>query len=262
MTLPWPLNHSSRLLTMKFSQTLTLNANPDWEGQYLDYANLKKVINELFANSQQNDHQGTKQPRDVFLEKLEGMMQSIRDFYYEKRQEMDEQMAELTHKLERKASDTTLATFAEDEELTPLNDDVALLGVLNPNLLSSVELDEIRREICQLYVDYHNLQLYATMNATAVSKILKKYDKTMNDILKKTVLGDLLSTWFPFITTKHSQLDLASLETNHDAQKLDRCMTKLTRYFSKLFCQGDNELATKRMKLLLREYVTFQRHSV
>eukprot|EP00523_Entomoneis_sp_CCMP467_P007249 CAMPEP_0168727390 /NCGR_PEP_ID=MMETSP0724-20121128/5154_1 /TAXON_ID=265536 /ORGANISM="Amphiprora sp., Strain CCMP467" /LENGTH=773 /DNA_ID=CAMNT_0008774223 /DNA_START=131 /DNA_END=2452 /DNA_ORIENTATION=- len=249
---------------MKFSQTLALNANPDWEGRYLDYAGLKKLINEWSNNEQaQQHHKGLDEdPSFVFLQTIEQQMFLIRDFYYENREEMDNElsvlqgvlqptMIESPRDMSRQASlEEVLTPIDEFDETTPILDkrkgqDLYKLSTTD---LSPSEVEEVRRQICELYTKYHNLYLYASLNSTAVGKILKKFDKLMNASLRKNHLDRLVKSIFPFAASVEREVK-------------DQMMT-LQRYFSHLCCNDDLDEAEKQMKLMLREYVTFQRHSV
>jgi phosphate transporter len=79
-----------------------------------------------------------------------------------------------------------------------------------------------------------------------VNKILKKYDKVMNDNLKETHIGALKSI-LPFWD---------------GTPELESSIESLVEYFAHFFCADDTEEALRRMKLMIRELVTFQRHSV
>lgn len=319
---------------MKFSQTLALNANPDWANHYLDFSGLKKVINELNSSSWQRDQQGggEKLPSVVFLEKLGQDMESVRDFFIKKRQQMDEKFSRLKERMDVNASGTTertTVTLVADEtnpvdadgtddyeigidgeyelgvdyeanelisavskqpnktfyqivvdldktnELTPLVSRQArkiydsssnLRRMYSVSALDSLELEDLQREICDLYTQYHNLQLYGFLNVTGLTKILKKYDKIMGDDLKTTHMKPLIQKWWPFwiegADEDNDQGDKVCGAGTTTNERLQQSMNKLQSYFAHFFCGDDMGLALKRMQLLIREYVSYQRHSI
>lgn len=220
---------------MKFSHTLSLNANPDWESDYVDYAGLKKKINELQAQAHE-DGSNLENLREVFLSKLTKMVAHVHDFFYDKCSELEKEMARLQPILEKSASQQNLEIFAEGQESTPL---------LKPSLGASV-LEDKRAEICDLFTRYHNLQMYGELNCTAVKKILKKFDKTMNADLKETQLENF-KQMLPFWD---------------GAPTIEKSMGILKHYFSHFYCNDDNVEADRRLQLMVREMVTYQRHTV
>lgn len=219
---------------MKFSHTLSLNANPDWENDYVDYAGLKKKINELNNQAHEDGHP-VENLREIFLKKLTKMVSHVRDFFYDKQVELNKEMTRLQPILEKSASQQNLAGLGEGEE-TPL---------LKPSLAPS-DLEDRRAEICDLFTRLHNLKMYAELNCTAVTKILKKYDKTMNDNLKETQL-ESLKQMLPFWD---------------GAPELEKSMGILKHYFSHFYCHGDVDEADRRLQLMVREMITYQRHTI
>lgn len=220
---------------MKFSHTLSLNANPDWESHYVDYATLKKKINELNAQAHEDGHP-LENLREVFLAKLSKMVLHVREFFYKEHAKLEEEMARLQPILEKSASQQNLEGLAEGEESTPL-----LKASLGPSVL-----EDKRSEICDLFTRYHNLQMYGELNCTAVKKILKKYDKTMNDNLKETKLEsfkEMLPFW-------------------DGAPTIEKSMGILKHYFSHFYCNDDDVEADRRLQLMVREMITYQRHTV
>ena len=216
---------------MKFSHTLSLNANPDWEEDYIDYAALKKKINEINAKTHE---EGLENPKAIFLEKLTRMVKHVHDFFYTKHAELEKEMTRLQPILEKSASQQNLQGLTDED--TPL---------LKPTIAQSM-LEDKRAEICDLFTRYHNLQLYGELNCTAVRKILKKYDKTLNDDLKGTHLSSfkqMLPFWDGAPTIEHA-------------------METLKHYFTHFYCNDDEDEAERRLMLMVRELVTYQRHSV
>lgn len=272
---------------MKFSHTLSLNANPDWAEHYIDYASLKKVINEVDSSKGQgttttsiredSDTESllatTLPPllnpdgQDTFLAKLMENVLHVRDFYYNKLAECNGELIRLQPILEKSASALDFAVLEEQTALlaeqkrgnktsysssnmTPPNS--ATTTTTTPQLKSLAKfrnennVEDLRREICDLYIQYHNLQTYASLNCTAVRKILKKFDKSHNTSLKDTET-DAFRSLLPFWL---------------GTPEIDDSMDILKQYFAHFFCDDDTEEALRRMKLMIREAITFQRRSV
>eukprot|EP00980_Cylindrotheca_fusiformis_P021246 scaffold8173_cov105-Cylindrotheca_fusiformis.AAC.2 len=231
---------------MKFSHTLLLNSNPDWIGENLDYVGLKKEIKSLSSQYHDNefiqddiyDEMMTNIAHDldhgaeVFLKRIENEAVSIRRFYLQKRKELDHEFTLLQQKI---APPVTEGETPHGGELAPLMD---------PSNRGDMEL--VHKDIGQLFTQYHNLRTYANLNCTGIRKILKKYDKCMNDTLTEVHLSRLLAT-LPF---------------SDDCSGIDRCLTCLRKFFAELFCDGNIRQAEKRMDLLVREFVEFQQRSI
>ena len=98
---------------MKFSHTLSLNSNPDWAEHYIDYAGLKKVINEAQAYRGDSDdpEQIQDDRREIFLSKLTPMVANVRHFYDQKKAALDVEMARLRPLLEKSSSRLSLASL-------------------------------------------------------------------------------------------------------------------------------------------------------
>jgi len=216
---------------MKFSHTLSLNANPDWESDYIDYAALKKTINEISAKTH---GEGLENPQTIFLQKLTKMVKHVHDFFYAKQAELEKEMARLQPILEKSASQQNLQGLSDED--TPL---------LKPTIAQSM-LEDKRAEICDMFTRCHNLKMFGELNCTAVGKILKKYDKTLNDDLKETRL-ESFKQMLPFWD---------------GAPVIEKAMDTLKHYFSHFYCNGDEDEAERRLMLMVRELVTYQRHSV
>lgn len=247
---------------MKFSHTISLNANPDWAEHYIDYAGLKKVINEVQEYRGSAGEDGNVDPdpewlqeerRDIFLGKVSKMVGRVREFYDRKKAELDVEMARLRPVLERSSSRMGLALL---DESAPLVAPTPIRGnrPLRRNMVSvdglarrGVDLEDRRREICDLFTQYHSLQQYADLNCTGVRKILKKYDKTLLDNLKETHL-ESLKLLLPF--------------WDQNTPEIDSSKATLQSYFAHFFCNDDKEEALRQLKLMVREFISFQRHSV
>lgn len=234
---------------MKFSHTLSLNANPDWADHYIDYAGLKKKINEAAEGGEDVE---SEIRRTKFLSKLTDMVVKARAFYDEKRAQLDRQLAHLQAHLEVDAGKTRGTTVGDDfnpaKEGTPL---LLLKSVSKLELksrssanLTGVDFETRHREICDLFTQYHSLRTFIELNATAARKILKKYDKVVCDNLQETHLSQLqgMLAW--------------------EEDQLDRPMRVLQEYFAHFFTEDNKEEAARQMQFWVREVVSYQRHTV
>lgn len=236
---------------MKFSHTLSLNSNPDWVDHYIDYAGLKKDISDIRERSdhpRQKDVGGYEESiadeaRDEFLSKLTSMASGVRQFYDQKKADLDTELARIQPLLERSSSRASLVSLASLDEKTPLTRSMKSTS----SLASGLNLEDQRRTICDMFTQYHGLKQFAELNCTAVQKILKKYDKTMLDNLKVTHL-DSFKLLLPF--------------WDHKTPDVDRSLQTLQSYFAHFFCQDNQHEALRQLKLMVREVITYQRHSV
>jgi len=307
---------------MKFSHTLSLNANPDWTDHYIDYASLKKLINELESSITTttteddgiSDEDVEVQRRELFLQKLTKMMTKVRHFYESKRCELDANLSRLKSILERDeqhqqhahqkalllekqlssrtamTTSTSTATIKEGATFTTTTEESPLLmqssllslpedehtyeeikgngsdnnqqqsqgmGLKSLSCMSLTGLEDNRVEICDLFTQYHNLKLYATLNGTAVRKILKKYDKVMHDNLKRNETFQFkIRQMLPFYNQDSDKSDQAY------TPEIDHSLRILQDYFAHFYCHDNQEEALRRLQLMVREMVSYQRHTV
>lgn len=249
-------------LAMKFSHTLSLNSNPDWAKHYIDYAGLKKIINEVSTKYQsylrrttsRNDDDSSVSSNETenpsvegeaeFLQRLMENVNMTTSFYLVKLSEIHEELATLKPVLEKSASTLDLLTMMADEHSS-------LLGRRNMKSLTLLQngvrdMEDIRREICDLFTQFHNLQTFASLNCMALRKILKKYDKCMGTSLQDSQLGSL-ARLMPFWD---------------GTPEIDRAIGILQQYFAHFYCNDDKDEALRRMKYMIREFVSYQRRSV
>lgn len=242
---------------MKFSHTLSLNANPDWAKHYVDYPSLKKLINEVVDSSAHPDPKDSSsalgdlaeepslvlEGQNQFLNKLLENVTGVREFYYQKLAELNRNMFQLKPILEKSASTLDLVTLANEESSLLRSRQMKSVAKFDD---STHNLEDIRREICDMFTQYHNLQTYASLNCTAVRKILKKYDKTLNTKLQEKEM-DSFKALLPFWD---------------GTPDIDRSTGILKQYFAHFFCNGDTNEASRRLQLMVRELVAFQRRSI
>jgi hypothetical protein len=129
--------------------------------------------------------------------------------------------------------------------------------------LSLTGLEDYRIEICDLYTQYYNLKLFAVLNATAVRKILKKYDKTLHTDLKNdAALIKEIASIIPHYATDGQQQPGSFEDINEVAlPQLDEPLHLLEDYYTHFYATS-REDAKRKLKLMVRELVSYQRHTV
>ena len=116
---------------------------------------------------------------------------------------------------------------------------------LNPLVASNVTL---KKRTISLYVSLCELKSFIQLNKTGFSKVLKKYDKTLDRSLKKQYLKDSVEPAYPF----------RSATIGH----IDENIQKIERTFADMATKGDMEAARRELRLHLREHVVWERNTV
>jgi phosphate transporter len=233
--------------------------------------------------------------REVFLSHLTPMILAVRNFYDSKKAELDAEMARLKPLLEEKQrilSRTTLSSLDEKShdynpskptniESTPLFGRAKTTGEMVPIITTPrqrimksrstvfehgeivVDKEGQRREICDLYIQYNSLKQFAELNCTAVRKIIKKYDKTVlfGEKLVQTHLASL-QLLLPFWVDTDDNDQNATDAANKNHNSIDTSMEILLSYFAHFYCFDSITEAHRQLQLMIREVITFQRHSV
>ena len=123
--------------------------------------------------------------RGIFLAKLEKQILTISDFYQHKRGETDMALAHLPSTLAVQATSSRIeagSTFVGDSE-KPLSGPAGgsrtdeRLPLLNS--ASPYDFEEVRREICDLFVQYHSLKTLISLNSEAVRKVRARNEATI-----------------------------------------------------------------------------------
>jgi phosphate transporter len=254
---------------MKFSHTLSLNANPDWAEHYIDYASLKKLIKESAAVATVDEEILVQESQTKFLQKLMEMVTTVREFYYKTLGELNQELARLKPILEKSASYLDLAEAAAADA----TEDTSLLRSRKLKSLTTIKeksgtdsnndsnLEQIRREICDMFTQYHDLQTYAQLNCTAVRKILKKYDKQIK--VQQQQQNDNNNNHPSSLQETELKSFRAMLPFwDNGTPEIDHAMDILKQYFAHFFCHDDTGEALRQLNLMVREVVTFHRRSV
>jgi len=182
-----------------FGHHLICNLNPEWSDHYLPYNNLKKSLRSIRENIPTDlQHQVLEKEipaGKLFLETLHKSMESAEHFY-------NNQLKIISVNLE----------FITDEAHDPQND--------------TKKMTEIKRKLISLYIQINNLKIFASLNYTAISKILKKHDKYLPSYPIKTVF-------------MQERVSSKSMYTTQD--ELYKELTKIRNLFSELFFDGNRQ---------------------
>ncbi|OCL02911.1 SPX domain-containing protein [Glonium stellatum] len=106
----------------------------------------------------------------------------------------------------------------------------------------------LKRRTISLYVSICELRSFIQLNKTGFTKVLKKYDKTLDRNLKRPYLEQTVDAAYPF---QQSTMD-------HLSENLSRIETA----YSKICTKGDVAEAKRELRLHLREHVVWERNTV
>ena len=106
----------------------------------------------------------------------------------------------------------------------------------------------LKKRTIGLYVSLCELKSFIQLNKTGFSKVLKKYDKTVNRNLKSTYVKDSVNPAYPF-----RQVTMQHLDDNID---------KIEKSYAELATKGDMSTAKRELRLHLREHVVWERNTV
>nr|POE90667.1 putative transporter c3b8.04c [Quercus suber] len=106
----------------------------------------------------------------------------------------------------------------------------------------------LKKRIVNNYVNTCELRSFIQLNETGFSKVLKKYDKTLDRNLKSQFVNTKVKPAYPFKSTTMDQL-AHYLERTEEA-------------YATVVTAGDVEAARKELRLSLREHVVWERNTV
>jgi phosphate transporter len=106
----------------------------------------------------------------------------------------------------------------------------------------------LKKSLINTYVSLCELRSFINLNRTGFTKILKKYDKTLDRQLKDAYIAENVVTAYPFLD---STMD-----------RLKENITKVEEAYAKLVTQGKLEEARRELRLHLREHVVWERNTV
>ena len=118
-------------------------------------------------------------------------------------------------------------------------------STLNTLAASSMTL---KKRTISIYVSLCELKSFVQLNKTGFSKVLKKYDKTLDRSLKKQYLRDSVEPAAPFLPST--------------VQHIDENIKKIETAYANLITKGDEDEARRELRLHLREHVVWERNTV
>ena len=106
----------------------------------------------------------------------------------------------------------------------------------------------LKKRTISLYVSLCELKSFIQLNKTGFSKVLKKYDKTLNRNLKSAYLKDSVNPAYPF---KQTTMD-----------HIDENIQRTEKSYANIITKGDLGQARRELRLHLREHVVWERNTV
>ncbi|OJD31762.1 spx domain-containing protein [Diplodia corticola] len=106
----------------------------------------------------------------------------------------------------------------------------------------------LKKRTISLYVNMCELRSYIQLNKTGFSKVLKKYDKTLDRSLKGSYIEQNVDSAYPF---QQSTMD-----------KLADNLSMIENSYANLCAGGDVATAKRELRLHLREHVVWERNTV
>ena len=106
----------------------------------------------------------------------------------------------------------------------------------------------LKKRTISLYVSLCELKSFIQLNKTGFSKVLKKYDKTLNRSLKGQYVKDSVTPAYPFRqdTMQHVEENIQGVE----------------KAYADVITKGDVSQAKRELRLHLREHVVWERNTV
>lgn len=127
--------------------------------------------------------------------------------------------------------------FRRDSELS----DHAFLALYNAGV-------SLKKRLIEAYVSLCELRSFIELNRTGFSKALKKYDKTLLRNMRRDYLASVVHPAVPFT-------DLTMAAVDNHIEKVE-CM------YADVVTKGNRDLATRELRLHLREHVVWERNTV
>ncbi|WPH03305.1 SPX domain-containing protein [Acrodontium crateriforme] len=106
----------------------------------------------------------------------------------------------------------------------------------------------LKKRIVNLYVNVSELRSFIQLNETGFSKVLKKYDKTLDRHLKSVWISAHVKPAYPF--------------QEHTMEVLADQLVRIEGAYSTIVTKGDAEAARSELRLHLREHVVWERNTV
>ena len=106
----------------------------------------------------------------------------------------------------------------------------------------------IKKRIISVYVSLCELRSYAQLNETGFSKVLKKYDKTLDRKLKQAYMSEIVRVAYPF--------------KRETVEELGDIIHKVEMAYATIATNGNLVDARRDLRLHLREHVVWERNTV
>ena len=106
----------------------------------------------------------------------------------------------------------------------------------------------LKKRTISLYVTICELRSFIQLNKTGFSKVLKKYDKTLDRKLKSSYISEHVEPAYPF---QQSRMD-----------QLGSYVDRMEKAYAKLVTKDDVAEAKRELRLHLREHVVWERNTV
>ncbi|CAK3961028.1 probable Na+ dicarboxylate, Na+ tricarboxylate and phosphate transporters [Lecanosticta acicola] len=106
----------------------------------------------------------------------------------------------------------------------------------------------LKKRITNLYVNICELRSFIQLNETGFSKVLKKYDKTLDRNLKRSYLDQNVKPAYPFQPST--------------MERLGEHLQRVEESYATIVTKGDVEGARQELRLHLREHVVWERNTV
>lgn len=107
---------------------------------------------------------------------------------------------------------------------------------------------ELKKRLIEAYVSLRELRSFIELNKTGFSKALKKYDKTLFRNLRRDYLDSVVSPALPFADATMAGVD--------------QHIEKIEGLYADIVTKGNRPLASRELRLHLREHVVWERNTV
>ncbi|KAG9230526.1 SPX domain-containing protein [Amylocarpus encephaloides] len=106
----------------------------------------------------------------------------------------------------------------------------------------------LKKRAISLYVQLCELKSFIQLNKTGFTKVLKKYDKILDQSLKSKYMEKFVAPAYPF--------------RPETIKQVEENITKMEQAYADVVTQGDIATAKKELRLHLREHVVWERNTV
>src|ERR1700743_2852339 len=106
----------------------------------------------------------------------------------------------------------------------------------------------VKKNLISVYVQLCELRSFIQLNRTGFSKILKKYDKTLDRKLRSPYIADQVDPAYPF--------------QEAPTERLRENIANVEEVYARLVTQGKVDEAKRELRLNLREHVVWERNTV